>query len=424
MSDWNEVRYDLDRPGNFREISNSPWYEEAEYARFTDAEFARRHAHARELMSREGLDALLLTGGANIYSMGAGVTWGSGLIDDRGMCQYLLLPAEGDPTLVYPHPGCHIEAVRRMVSVADVRGIEAGSVAATLAGRLRELGLGSARVGVTATDRQGPEYMGVAVRDALLSELPDLRLEWQPTLLHELTYLKSDEELRAMERAGELVVAALEAVVALAAPGVREHELAGAATKVILDGGGKVHLMMIGSTNTADPKLVFPNPNPSRRQLRDGDIILSEIAATYMGYSAKVGHPIVVGEVGEDVQRFFRDVLLRGFETIHSSLNVGTTLQEVYDGATVFREAGAQSRPIVCHGLDLITSGPMVTTTGVRSDGFDDVLQPGMTMNIEITPINAEGTFGMFMSRSMVIEEDGPRDITPFPRDRLAVAGR
>ena len=91
-NDWNEVRYDLDKSDNFGAIFNSPWYSDAVYDKFSDAEFARRHAHARELMTRDRLDALILTGGPDIYSHGSGVTWGSGLIDERGMCQYLILP--------------------------------------------------------------------------------------------------------------------------------------------------------------------------------------------------------------------------------------------------------------------------------------------------------------------------------------------
>jgi hypothetical protein len=45
-----------------------------------------------------------------------------------------------------------------------------------------------------------------------------------------------------------------------------------------------------------------------------------------------------------------------------------------------------------------------------------------MTMNVEITPINADGTFGIFLSRTFVIEQTGVRDITPYPLDGLVVA--
>ncbi|MEK6712564.1 MAG: hypothetical protein AABZ64_18505, partial [Nitrospinota bacterium] len=99
---------------------------DAVYEKFSDAEFARRHALARKLMERDGLDALILCGSPNIYSHRSGVTWGCGLIDARGMAQYTVLPRQGEPTLIYPHPGCHIEAARKMVSIRDVRGGQHG----------------------------------------------------------------------------------------------------------------------------------------------------------------------------------------------------------------------------------------------------------------------------------------------------------
>jgi len=137
-NDWNKVRFDLDKSANFHAICNSPWYTDAVYEKFSDSEFARRHALARKLMDRDGLDALILCGSPNIYSHGSGVTWGCGLIDARGMAQYMVLPRDGEPTLIYPHPGCHIEAARKMVSIRDVRGGQHGHYGRAIAERLAE----------------------------------------------------------------------------------------------------------------------------------------------------------------------------------------------------------------------------------------------------------------------------------------------
>ncbi|HEX9923952.1 MAG TPA: aminopeptidase P family N-terminal domain-containing protein, partial [Anaerolineae bacterium] len=248
-NDWNEVRYQLDKPENFREICNSPWYSDAVYDKFSEAEYERRHNLAREKMARDGLDALILTGSPNIYSMGGGVTWGSGLIDERGLGQYMLLPREGEPIVIYPHAGCHIEAARQMVSVRDVRGSQGGQFGNVLADRLEELGLQTGRIGITAADRNGPEYMGLMAFRQLEARLSGATFVFLPKLFHELTYLKSDEEIAAMARAGELVIQALKAITATARPGVKEYQLEAAGTHAIMNGGGRVHLMMIGSTS-------------------------------------------------------------------------------------------------------------------------------------------------------------------------------
>ena len=102
----------------------------------------------------------------------------------------------------------------------------------------------------------------------------------------------------------------------------------------------------------------------------------------------------------------------------------GKPLEAVRKSAAgAFRQRGAQSRPIVMHGLDLITSLPFVSVDEVRGEPFDMTMRPGMTYSIEITPVDAEGTFGIFLSRSYAITESGVREFTPFPLDEIIVAG-
>jgi Xaa-Pro dipeptidase len=423
VNDWNEIRYELDKSPNYVEIINSPWYSETVYDKFSPDEYQRRHQHAQKVMERDGLDALILTGGKNIYSFGGAVTWATGLIDQRGVCQYVVLPKEGEPMLIYPHAGCHIEAARRMVGIRDVRGDQGGQYAKVIADFLREHGLEEGRIGITAIDRIGPEYMGVKTYLDLVDHLPKANLEFLPNLLHELTAIKSQEEIEAMTKAGELAVQALEALVAAARPGVREYQLEAAGTHAILHGGGDVHLMMIGSTSMRDPKGVYPNPIPSQRVLQEGDIILNEMVATYKGYSAKIGHPITVGPPTEEVEAFFKDILLGGFRALEAQLMPRKTLEDVRRAARFFRDKGAQSLPIIVHGLDLITALPFIYVDRVAVLPGDEDILPGKAYAIEISPVDSEGLLAMFMARTYIMTEDGKRDLTPFPMEEILVAG-
>lgn len=418
-NDWNVVRYNLDSSTNFSDISNSPWYSDAEYDKFSAGEFQRRHALARSLMARDGLDALILTGSQNVYSLGSGVTWGCGLIDGRGMCQYMILPREGDPTLIYPHPGSHVEAVRRMVSISDVRGSHGGNPGTAIADRLVELGMSTSRVGVTAADTNGPEFMGAATYLELRARLPKMELVFCPDLFHELTFRKGPEELTAMRRAGDFAIAAQKAVTEAARPGRREYELAAAGTHAILAAGGQVHLMMISSTSMHNPKVVYPNPNPSGRVLKEGDIILTEIAAAYLGYSAKLGHPVTIGAPTSAMKDFHRDVTLPVFYAIEKQLMPGNDLGEIQKEAAAFRRAGAQSRPMVLHGIDLITAGPKVMVESIAAHDYERKLLPGMVVNVEVTPISRDGVYGSFLSRTYAITDDGNRALTPYPVDNV-----
>jgi Xaa-Pro aminopeptidase len=158
--------------------------------------------------------------------------------------------------------------------------------------------------------------------------------------------------------------------------------------------------------------------------LAEGDIILCELAMSYMGYSAKIGHPVSVGPPTKRYNDFFRNVVVGGFKTIRDELKPGTPLEKVREVASrAFRERGAQSRPICMHGLDLITSVPFVSVDEVKGQSYDMVMQPGATYSIEITPVNLDGTFGIFFARSFAITETGRMELTPFPIDDIIVAG-
>jgi Xaa-Pro aminopeptidase len=143
-----------------------------------------------------------------------------------------------------------------------------------------------------------------------------------------------------------------------------------------------------------------------------------------MGYSAKIGHPVSIGKPTEKYRAFFKDVVLGGFKEIAALLKPGTTLEEVRKvGAQAFRNRGAQSRPTIMHGLDLITSVPFVRADRVRAEPYETTMQPGMTYNIEITPVDREGIYGIFYSRSFAITETGKQDLTPYPVDEIIIAG-
>ena len=418
-NDWNVVRYNLDKTENFTEIYNSPYYTDAVYDKFSDAEYERRHTLAREMMKRENLDALILPGGSNNRSHGAGVKWTSGLYDKRAISQYVVLPLEGEPMLVYSHPDIHLEATRRVVYIKDVRAAVGGKFGTVIATRLEELGLQEGRVGVTALDRSGPEYMGLMCYRQIMERLPNVNLVFLPELLHEMLMIKSDEEIQAVKDSGRLMITCLEAIVEAARPGAYEYQLEAAATYAIMNNGGQVHFMIIGSTSMHDPKMIFPNPHPSKRVLKEGDVILLEVTGGHKGYTAKIGHPITIGPPTEAYNTFYKEVVVPGYKAIEDQIMPGKTLDDVRKAGSFFREKGEQSRPILVHGIDLITASPYISTDVIKGGAPDDLIKPGMTLSIEITPVKADGSFGIFLSRTYVITDDGHLDVTPYPLDEI-----
>src|SRR5258708_26408493 len=137
--------------------------------------------------------------------------------------------------------------------------------------------------------------MPVNQYNTLRKELPDAEIVFTKNFLHDLVVIHSKEELDCVRKAGVLCQNAMEAMVARAKPGVKEYELKAAAASAIMDGGGDIDFLIIGSTPMDNPALIFGNPRPSGRVLKKGDMVNMELAAGYRGYTAQIGSPITCG---------------------------------------------------------------------------------------------------------------------------------
>jgi len=213
----------------------------------------------------------------------------------------------------------------------------------------------------------------------------------------------------------------MDAMVARAAPGVKEYELRAAAGAAILEGGGDIDFLIIGSTPMDNPAMVFGNPRPSSRVLKKGDIINMELAAGYRGYTAQVGSPICVGEPTEMVKKFWNEVTLPGYQRIIAEIAPGKPAEAMRIASKFFRDNGYQSRPTQCHGIDLVTDGPHVVAEHVSAEKFEEVLKPGMVIMAEPNPITPDGMFGIFLGHTFIVTDTGHEVVDDFPLE-IAVA--
>lgn len=339
----------------------------------------------------------------------------------HSVATYLVFPVKGKATLVYSMGGTHIEAVRRSVVVGDVRPSKQGMFGEVIAGRIKELNLEEGRIGITDLDSRFHEHMPVNHYLAVKENLPKARLEFVDGLFHRLWSVKSDEELEAMEKGAEICDAAIEALVEWARPGVKEFELRAAVAEAVHRRNADFNFIIIGSTPSSDPKIVFGNPRPSSRVLKRGDLILDEIAVEYKGFQTQIGTPICIGEPADKVSRFFEEVALPGYLEIEKSLRPGNTLQDIRTAARIFREKGCQSRPIILHGLGVSSEGPEVNVDKVEAEPYEFELKPNMTLMLEPNPISLDGNFGIFLGHPYVITSGGRRRLTSYPL-KLTVA--
>src|SRR6266850_2216037 len=342
---WNVVRDKLDQSLPFANMRDTPYYRDCIWEQFSAGEYKRRYDSLRAKMREHKLDAVVVPGGPSHWSFGAGMTWLTGHWEWHSLCCYVLVPLDGEPTMIYSMGGTHAEAVRRQVAVA----------------------------------------------------VQDVR------------------------HAGKLCQDAMEAMVARARPGVKEYELRAAAGAAILEGGGDIDFLIIGSTPMDNPAMIFGNPRPSARVLKKGDIINMELAAGYRGYSAQIGSPICVGEPTDMVRKFWDDITLPAFQKMAAEIVPGKPTENMRIASKFFRDNGVQSRPTQCHGIDLVTDNPHISAEHVKGEEIDMVLKPGMIIMAEPNPITPDGNFGIFLGHTFIVTNDGHEVVDQFPLE-IAVA--
>ncbi len=420
---WETVRDKLDQALPFANMRGTPYYRDAIYEQFSAQEYARRHAALRAKMKEHKLDCVIAAGGPSHWSFGGGMLWLTGHWEWHALCCYVLVPLDGEPTMIYSMGGTHAEAVRRQVDVAikDVRHSRNGRYAEVMVERLKELKLERGRIGLMEIDPRHEDYMPVNQYNTLRSGLPDAELVFTKGFLHDLVVIHSAEELDCVRKAGVLCQRAMEAMIARAKPGAKEYELRAAAGGAILDGGGDIDFLIIGSTPMANPAMIFGNPRPSGRVLQKGDIINMELAAGYRGYTAQIGSPICLGEPTDMVRKFWEEITLPGYHKIVAEIAPGKPAEAMRTASKFFRDHGVQSRPTQCHGIDLVTDNPHVSAEHVRGVEGDMVLKPNMVIMAEPNPITPDGMFGIFLGHTFIVTKDGRECVNSFPL-KIAVA--
>lgn len=409
----------LDSRAFFGRLSGTNYYYDAEYEQFSADEMARRYALVRGKMARLGVDALIVTGGPSHWSWGGGMRWLTNHWEWHCLANYVLVPNVGDPMLVYSMGGTHIESVRREVCIDDVRPSRNGRFAEVVAERIIELGLQAGVVGITDVDPRWGDQIPVNQYETLKRLLPDADLRFVGEFFHEFWTIKSEEELDCVRRAGEIADAAMQAIVDRVAPGVTEYQLVAAATHATLDAGGQMDFAILASCSMDNPSMVFGSPAPSARRLRMGDYINCEIAVGYRGYTVQIGSPICLGEPSAEMQHFFYELALPGYQRLETLLHPDTSYETFRQAGNWFAEQGYQSRPTVLHSIDLVTNRPhiWVESAGIHDD--ETHFRPNQVVMLEPNPISADGNFGLFVGRTYIIQPDGAELVTRYPLDLI-----
>ena len=368
---WDAVRTKLDQSLPFANMRDTPYYRDAVWEQFSKAEYERRYRALRAKMREDKLDAVIVPGGPSHWSFGGGMLWLTGHWEWHALASYVLVPLEGEPTMIYSMGGTHAEAVRRQVEVAvkDVRHSRSGRYADIMVERMRELKLERGRIGLMEIDPRHGDYMPVNQYNVLRDNLPDAELVFTKGFLHELLSIHSAEELDCVRKAGVLCKNAMDAMVARAAAG-REGIRAARRRRRRHPGGRRRyrlsdHRLNADGQSGADFRqsaAVVARAEKGRHHQHGAGRRLSRLhradrLADLRRRADRDGEEILA-----------RRSRCRATSRIVAEIAPGKPVETMRSASKFFRDNGYQSRPTQCHGIDLVTDKPHVVAEHVAAE--------------------------------------------------------
>jgi Xaa-Pro dipeptidase len=392
------------------------------WASFTPAEMARRWGLARRLMDRHDLRALLLYGnsGVNRHNQ-ANVFWLSNHLDLHHC--YLLAPRDEaiEPAL-YTGLGNHVPDARRIAAVPIVEW-GGHDPAATVAERLRATGITGGRLGIVGVNATFGIGMPWQHHATLRRALPDLELVDVTADLAALRAVKSEEELGWLRRAAGYTDRAVEALRAEVRPGIPEYALLGIVEGAYRSDGGLPHIAFVRSMPMAAPNGCLPAQNPSGRLLGEGDVIITEISASYWGYSGQIHRPVFVrAEPTAAWQRLF-DTALDAYRGIVRVMRPGACEADVIRAASVIGERGYAIYDDLVHGYGVDIHPPVIDRSCCPFWPWDERrpapagrrFQRNMAVVVQPNPVTPDERMGLQLGALTVVTDAGAQTLHRVP---------
>ncbi len=396
--------------------------------KFSAQEMARRWRLARDLMAQHNLTGLLVFGNSGVNRHNeANIFWLTNHLDLHH--NYLIAPLdESVEAALYTGLTNHVPNARQ---VSDIPIIEWGGYnpAETVAARLVATGMARGRLGLVGVNHKfgmGMPYQHYrALRDGVPGlELVDVTLEFI-----RLRTIKSAEEIEWLRRAAEFTDRTIYALRDQVRPGMPEYALLGIVEGAYRAGGGQPHIAFLRSMAMDDPNGCLPAQNPGRRVIQQGDVIITEISASYWGYSGQIHRPIFVGaEPTKEWQRMF-DTALEAYNRIAAVIKPGAAERDVIRAASIIGECGYTIYDDLIHGYGVDIHPPLIDRSCAAYWPWRDDnpapegrrFEEGMAIVVQPNPITPDERMGLQLGALTVVTAAGVECLHRVPFEPVVV---
>jgi Xaa-Pro aminopeptidase len=301
----------------------------------------RRYRNVREALARNGLDAAIVAGSEYTGFEGA-VTYLSGFVIVHRYA-YVLLPVEGDPSIVFPSEARYV-GEHGTTWIEEQVFVE--TPGAWLRERARERGL--TRVGV-----YGLDYV-MTVRDhrALADGGPGLvpfDIEFDLARA-----VKSEEELASVRESVRINAEGFWIFLEGFAPGRTEAEVLAPCERYFVEQGcGRLtmDMVLVGENGSAEPEFRIAS---KERRIRETDVVLPSLEiAGPGGHWVEVSRAIAAGGLSEDTRRML-EAYEEYFEVARTAMRPGASAHDVHRAVSRgFVERGYRLGHVTGHSIGM-----------------------------------------------------------------------
>ncbi|TYO91189.1 M24 family metallopeptidase [Oceanicella actignis] len=262
------------------------------------------------------------------------------------------------------------------------------------------------------------QVMRVFVHHALKAAAPALEIIDAEREISALRIVKTADELAALQAAIDVSERALARTLETVRAGMTEAEVERALIRALFDEGadGLAFAPIVAAADNSARPHAKARPDHA---LRPGDALLFDFGATKDGMCADITRTVFVGHASDEARAVYETVLEANRRGIAAG-GPGATPHQVDDAATTVLEASPFAERIrhkTGHGL-----GREVHEAPWIMRGVHEPMAPGTVYTVE-PGLYAPGAFGVRIEDDVLIEADGARALTRFPKE-LMIVGR
>ncbi|MGE0557610.1 MAG: M24 family metallopeptidase [Burkholderiales bacterium] len=373
-----------------------------DYPRFSDAEYARRHAALAAVMEKHGCDHLLVV---TDHRSGNAPQWVTGW---PGTVEAYVILRPGEKMVMHMEWHNHFPLGKKLAKGVDVRWGEHRGIAKTIEELARR---GAKRIGI-----MGPlpasKYKQIEAR----FDVAGLDAEYV-----RLRMIKSEEEIDWLRIGAALSDAGLRALVAECRPGLTERELGAIVEGAYVRHGGTTMIHYIGVTAMDQPHIFVPPQHHSPRRVQPGDVVFCELSAFWWDYAGQVLRTFTVDADPSPLYRDLHDTAEAAFDAVTAVIRHGTTMQQILDATGVIESRGYTVCDDLMHGFGGGYFQPIVGTKSRMAGQLPEMtLEENMTVviqpNVITTDADESKRAGVQVGELVRVTRDGFERLHRAPR--------